>query len=141
MNVRHLAKVHNDIASSVQSKYPQLSLQAGTHESAMETANILLEIFEGVYEVDPQFLSIAPGIGKMKRDWVAINFTAQRIVNMAKGLGPAMLRLGGTKGDFLTFDESVVQSEYIYIAVTHESRDFFSNGYYHYFMLSLAIYI
>ena len=107
------------------SKYPQLSLQAGTHESAMETANILLEIFEGVYEVDPQFLSIALGIGKMKRDWVAIKFTAQRIVNM---LGPAMLRLGGTRLDFLTFDKNVVQSEYIYLAVTHESRDFFSNG-------------
>ena len=78
-----------------------------------------------MYEVDPQFLFIALGIGKMKRDWVAINFTAQRIVNM---LGPAMLRLGGTRGDFLTFDESVVQSEYIYLAVTHESRDCFSNG-------------
>ena len=119
LSVRHLAKVHQNITSSVQ---PKLSLQAGTHESPMETANIVLETFEAVYEVDPQFLSIALGVGEMERDWVAINFTAQRIVNMAKGLGPAMLRLGGTKGDFITFDESVVRSEYTYCTVTRESR-------------------
>ena len=66
-------------------------------------ASITLFTEEAAFTVDPQFLSVTLGIGKMRNDWAAVNFSAPRVVNTAKALSPAMLRLGGTRADFLTF--------------------------------------
>ena len=63
---------------------------------------ILLDISAPVSEVDPQFLSVTLGTRKITKNWV--NFTAPHIVSMAKGLSPAMLRVGGTDEDYLTFN-------------------------------------
>ena len=67
---------------------------------------ICLDVDAAVFEVDLQFLSIAVGIGKLEGNWSDINLTAPRIQNMAQALNPAMLRLGGTRGDFLLFNQS-----------------------------------
>ena len=65
---------------------------------------IQLDVSAPISEVDPQFLSVTIDAGDISRNWSGITFTAQRIINMARGLVPAMLRVGGTSGDFLIFN-------------------------------------
>ena len=71
---------------------------------------ILLDVVAPISEVDPQFLSVTIDSGDISRNWSGITFTAQRIINMAGGLAPAMLRVGGTDGDFLIFNSSIEQA-------------------------------
>ena len=69
--------------------------------------NVLLVDFTApISVVDPQFLSVTLDAGDIRSNWSSINFTAPRIVNMAKALSPAMLRVGGTSADFLIFSEA-----------------------------------
>ena len=68
---------------------------------------IQLDVSAPISEVDPQFLSVTIDAGDISRNWSGITFTAQRIINMARGLVPAMLRVGGTDEDFLIFNSSV----------------------------------
>ena len=70
------------------------------------TADILLETAAPLSVIDPQFLSVTLGAGDVSRDWRRIAFTSLRIVNMARALHPAMLRLGGTSGDYLLFNDT-----------------------------------
>ena len=65
---------------------------------------IQLDVSAPISEVDPQFLSVTIDAADISRNWSGITFTAQRIINMARGLVPAMLRVGGTSGDFLIFN-------------------------------------
>ena len=58
------------------------------------------------YEVDPEFLSVTIDAGQINHNWESINFTSPRVINMAKALNPAMLRVGGTSADFLLFKET-----------------------------------
>ena len=67
---------------------------------------IFLDLFVPVSEVDPQFLSVTIDAGDISSNWSGINFTAPRIVNMAKALNPAVLRVGGTSGDYLLFNQT-----------------------------------
>ena len=66
----------------------------------------MVNLTDHVYEVSDQFLSVTIDAGNIKSNWNTINFTATRIINMAKALAPAMLRVGGTEGDFLLFEET-----------------------------------
>ena len=59
--------------------------------------------------VDPQFLSVAISVGNIRYNWTTINFTAPRILNMARALNPAMLRVGGTSGDYLSFNATTTE--------------------------------
>ena len=59
-----------------------------------------------VYEVSDQFLSVTIDAGNIRYNWEIINFIALRVINMAKALAPAMLRVGGTSGDFIIFEET-----------------------------------
>ena len=68
--------------------------------------HISLDTYAPARVVDPQFLSVAIGAGDMRSNWASIDFTAPRIINMARALNPAMLRVGGTSQDFLTFNAS-----------------------------------
>ena len=67
---------------------------------------ISLDTFAPIGEMDPQFLSVTIDAGDVSRNWSGINFTAPRIVNMARALNPAMLRVGGTSGDYLLFNQT-----------------------------------
>ena len=67
---------------------------------------ISLDTSAPIGEVDPQFLSVTIDAGDISRNWSGINFTAPRIVNMASALNPAMLRVGGTSGDYLLFNQT-----------------------------------
>ena len=63
--------------------------------------------------VDPQFLSVTIDAGDIGRNWAGITFTAQRIINMARALVPAMLRVGGTAEDFVLFNTSTLKDSNI----------------------------
>ena len=67
---------------------------------------IMVNLTDHVYEVSDQFLSVTIDAGSIRHNWNTIDFTATRIINMAKVLAPAMLRVGGTSQDFLLFEET-----------------------------------
>ena len=71
-----------------------------------EPVAIVLDTMSSVSEVDPQFLSVTIGADHIKHDWRGITFTAPRIINMARALNPAMLRVGGTSGDYILFNDT-----------------------------------
>ena len=80
---------------------------AMTVEKQLEEENTIMVNLTGyVYEVSDQFLSVTIDAGNIHDNWDVINFTAPRIINMAKALAPAMLRVGGTSGDFIIFEET-----------------------------------
>ena len=55
--------------------------------------------------VDEQFLSVTLDACAIKYNWSIINFKLPRVINMAKALSPAMLRIGGIHVDYLIFEE------------------------------------
>jgi len=71
----------------------------------------MVNLTDHVYEVSDQFLSVTIDAGNIKSNWDTINFTATRIINMAKALAPAMLRVGGTSQDFILFEEKTKEKE------------------------------
>ena len=83
---------------------------AMTGEKLLEEENtITVNLTSYVYKVSDQFLSVTIDAGNIKGNWEVINFTAPRIINMAKALAPAMLRVGGTYQDFLIFVEETTK--------------------------------
>ena len=93
--------------------FPAIQLSKKTHNAAMageklleEENAIMVNLTGYVYEVSDQFLSVTIDAGFINDNWDVINFTAPRVINMAKALAPAMLRIGGTSQDFIIFEES-----------------------------------
>ena len=74
--------------------------------ASSDPVSIRLDMEGVVYEVDPGFLSVTIDAGQIHQNWQSINFTSPRVINMAKALNPAMLRVGGTSADFLLFKET-----------------------------------
>ena len=64
---------------------------------------IQLDIETPISEMDPQFLSVAIGAGHIRTNWSGIHFSSPPNINMARGLAPAMFRVGGDEEDFLVF--------------------------------------
>lgn len=56
-------------------------------------------------QVDSRFLSVALDSHIVAERWKNFDFKASRVINMAKALSPAYLRLGGTAADLLYFKE------------------------------------
>ena len=54
-------------------------------------------------EVDARFLSEAIDSHLIAERWKDFNFSSKRVLNMARALAPAYLRIGGTAADLLTF--------------------------------------
>jgi len=79
--------------------------------SKQQENTIMVNLTDHVYEVSDQFLSVTIDAGNIKSNWDTINFTATRIINMAKALAPAMLRVGGTSQDFILFEEKTKEKE------------------------------
>ena len=58
---------------------------------------------EALVVVSDHFLSVTLDAGGIHNHWSIINLTSPRILNLAKGLSPATLRVGGTSQDFVIF--------------------------------------
>ena len=93
-------------ALEAQTRIEALLSRRQSKSNGLAQDQIFLDISAPVSEVDPQFLSVTIDAGEISSNWSGIDFTAQRIINMASGLSPAMLRVGGTSGDFLIFNSS-----------------------------------
>mgnify|MGYP002803537113 FL=1 len=61
-----------------------------------------------VYETDHKFLSIALDSDLIRNRWLNFSFSSEKLHNLAKGLAPAYLRIGGTNGDFLLFNPNEI---------------------------------
>ncbi|CAB3990775.1 heparanase isoform X1 [Paramuricea clavata] len=57
-----------------------------------------------VHKTDQKFLSIALDSSLIRYRWDHFNFSSEKLQNLAKGLAPAYLRIGGTDEDFLWFN-------------------------------------
>ena len=69
-----------------------------------DDTSIMLHLDAYTNEVSEQFLSVTIGAGAIRSNWKIINFTSPQVINLAKALHPAMLRVGGTIADFLIFE-------------------------------------
>ena len=119
--VGHLAKFYRRAGESTWCRRDESDLgERRRTESGAQSIKLFTE--EAAFTVDPQFLSVTLGIGKMQNDWAAVNFSAPRVINAAKALSPAMLRLGGTRADFLTFNLTQAPSEIRELMGTHFVR-------------------
>ena len=85
--------------------WPLLSLVGGSKLS--------IDVFNKVAQVDPKFLSVAIDSHVVAERWKNFDFDSDRVLNMAKALAPAYLRLGGTAADLLTFKEKLTSKESI----------------------------
>ena len=61
-----------------------------------------------VYETDHKFLSIALDSDLIRNRWLNFSFSSEKLHNLAKGLAPAYLRIGGTNEDFLLFNPNEI---------------------------------
>ena len=68
----------------------------------LDTTNILTS-------VDTRYLSIA--LGLINKNWKQLDLNNRRVINMAKALSPAYVRLGGTGADLAIFNDSEISNE------------------------------
>lgn len=69
-----------------------------------DPASVLLQLHTPLQDVSEHFLSVTLDSCAVQYNWSFINFAARRVVNMARALAPAMLRIGGTHQGFLVFE-------------------------------------
>ena len=94
--IRFLRALHEDTMKTFERFQP--------HTQASVNSSILINLTKSVTEVSDQFLSVTIDACAIWENWTIINFTSPSVINMAKGLYPAMLRLGGTPEDFVIFE-------------------------------------
>lgn len=82
------------------------------HETTIQSYEVYVNTLECVHETQDEFLSIALGSGLIRHRWEKFNFSSEKIRNLARGLSPAFLRIGGTDEDFLLFVENDVKELY-----------------------------
>ena len=67
-------------------------------------SEISVELSQAIANVSEEFLSVTIDCCAIRYHWSIIDFSASRVVNMAKALSPLLLRVGGTDGDFVIFE-------------------------------------
>ncbi|KAH9514039.1 hypothetical protein Btru_030055 [Bulinus truncatus] len=65
---------------------------------------IMIDQYASQYNLDPKFLSLTIDSSEIKNCWSGFDFSSEKLMNMAHGLSPAYIRIGGTDADFLIFD-------------------------------------
>ena len=88
--------------------------------------NVSINLHRPVFTVSEKFLSVAIDSGIMMHHWPYVNFTSERFFNLAKGLSPAFLRIGGTAEDFLIYDDSQglqKPKNFSNFTITHQDLD------------------
>lgn len=76
----------------------------------LEDNNVILDVKTPLTQVSDQFLSVALGIGVIESNWHHLNLSSPLLLNLARALAPAMLRVGGMREDFLLFNNSIGMS-------------------------------
>ena len=73
------------------------------------TSVINIDTSKVLTQVDERFLSVA--LGMINKNWKQLDLNNPRVINMAKALSPAFLRLGGTGADLATFNKSRMSND------------------------------
>ena len=73
------------------------------------TSVINIDTSKVLTQVDERFLSVA--LGMINKNWKQLDLNNPRVINMAKALSPAFLRLGGTGADLATFDKTRMSND------------------------------
>ena len=71
------------------------------------TSVVKIDTSKIIAQVDERYLSVA--LGMINKNWKQLDLNNQRVINMAKALAPAFVRLGGTGADLATFNDSETQ--------------------------------
>ena len=71
------------------------------------TSVVKIDTSKIIAQVDERYLSVA--LGMINKNWKQLDLNNQRVINMAKALTPAFVRLGGTGADLATFNDSETQ--------------------------------
>ena len=74
------------------------------------TSIVNIDTSKVLAQVDERYLSVA--LGMINKNWKKLDLNNERVINMAKALSPAFIRLGGTGADLATFNETH-ESNYI----------------------------
>ncbi|XP_003383078.1 PREDICTED: heparanase-like [Amphimedon queenslandica] len=82
-----------------------------TPSNSEDRATVTISLDAPYRIVADDFLSVTIDAGSISRNWSDIDFTATKIINMAKALVPVTLRVGGTSQDFLIFDPNKQEEE------------------------------
>ncbi len=82
------------------------TINVESEKGGQSEVSLSINLTAALHEVSNQFLSVTIGDGAIQRNWFSTKFTLPRVINLAKGLSPAMLRVGGTSEDFLLFQSS-----------------------------------
>ena len=73
------------------------------------TSIVNIETNKVLAQVDERFLSVA--LGMINKNWRQLDLHNPRVINMAKALSPAFIRLGGTGADLATFNQTKSSNE------------------------------
>ena len=93
--------------------------------SVIKSYKVSIDTQQYVYQIDERFLSLALGSSLIRRHWENFNFSSVKLQELAKGLAPAYLRMGGTDEDFLLFkpDKAFLAARYYHTdAISHDQR-------------------
>ena len=71
------------------------------------TSVVKIDTSKIIAQVDERYLSVA--LGMINKNWKQLDLNNQRVINIAKALAPAFVRLGGTGADLATFNDSETQ--------------------------------
>ena len=99
LKIAYLRAIHEDTMKTFKLFQPHVR-----DETASDNSSILVNLTKAVTKVSDQYLSVTIDACAIWENWTIINFTSPSVINMAKGLYPAMLRLGGTPEDFVIFE-------------------------------------
>ena len=77
------------------------------HPDDLDASSIKVNLSSPLFLVSDDFLSLTLDAGGLSKSW-DISLTSPLLATLAKGLAPAMLRLGGTEQDFVLFSNSTI---------------------------------
>ena len=75
-----------------------------SNEVICENTTVTISLDDLYCTVDEDFLSVTICSYSISSNWSDIDFTSTKVLNMAKALVPASLRIGGTGEDYLKYD-------------------------------------
>ena len=94
----------NNINGYLLSSSNQMTLDK--ERKSVFTQPLFVDLGSVAFNVSSQYLSVTIDAGQISQGWRVIDFTSPRVVNLARGLSPALLRVGGTSQDFILFSSS-----------------------------------
>lgn len=78
-----------------------------------DNCSILLNLDTPAHTVSNGYLSVTLDACGLVFDWKFIDFKSPRVINIAKALSPAMLRVGGIYQNLATFDRKAVPHDHL----------------------------